>query len=47
MYLTEIDDYAKADTYFPNFDPLDWESEVIAENEDNGITYKHVLYKRK
>lgn len=48
MYLTEIEaTYDKADTYFPNFDPLDWESEVIAENEDNGITYKHVLYKRK
>ena len=48
MYLTEIEaTYDKADTYFPNFNPLDWESEVIAENEDNGITYKHVLYKRK
>lgn len=48
MYLTEVEEiYEKADAYFPKFDKNNWENQVIAENEDNGVTYKHVLYKRK
>lgn len=47
MYLTEIDSECKdADAYFPEFNKLDWDRTIITENEDNGITYKHVLYKR-
>ena len=48
MYLTLIDAECKeADAYFPKFEEEDWNQELIGENEDNGITYKHVLYKRK
>lgn len=47
MYLTEIDSECKdADAYFPEFNESDWDRTIIKENEDNGITYKHVLYKR-
>lgn len=47
MYLTEIDSECKdADAYFPTFDKSKWERTIIKENEDNGISYKHVLYKR-
>ena len=48
LYLTEIDDsYSKADAYFPKIDYNDWESELLGINSDNGINYKHMLYKRK
>lgn len=48
MYLTEInasDD--KADVYFPKFNKDDWNREVLKENSDNDIKYKHVRYRRK
>lgn len=48
LYLTEIkavcDD---ASVYFPSFDKNDYDREVLGENEDNGICYEHVLYKRR
>lgn len=48
MYLTEIDGVCpSADVYFPNFDRELWHSEVIGTNIDNGISYKHVLYRRR
>ena len=48
LYLTEVDDECKdADTFFPNFDKNDWDREFLSENSDNGIQYKHILYKRK
>ncbi len=48
MYLTEVDDEFKdATVYFPKFNKSEWDSEVLAENSDNNINYKHVLYKRK
>ena len=48
MYLTEVDDEFKdATVYFPSFNKDDWDSEVLLENSDNDINYKHVLYKRK
>lgn len=48
LYLTEIDaSYKDADTYFPTFDKENYDREVLKENEENGISYKHVLYKRK
>ena len=48
MYLTLIDAECKeADAYFPPFDESDWDKELLKENEDNGIKYKHILYKRK
>ena len=48
MYLTLVDAECKdADAYFPTFDENDWNQEVLGENEDEGIKYKHVLYRRK
>lgn len=48
LYLTEVDAECKdADTFFPNFDKNDWDREFLSENSDNGIQYKHILYKRK
>lgn len=48
MYLTEINkECLDADSYFPNFDREGWRSEVIGNNTENGISYKHVLYKRR
>ncbi len=48
MYLTLIDAECKeADAYFPTFNEEEWNQELLDENEDNGIKYKHVLYKRK
>ena len=47
IYLTEVaatcDD---AQVYFPKFDKEQYEKEIVGQNEDNGISYKHVLYKR-
>jgi len=48
LYLTEIDAVEKsADVYFPKFDKNNWKSEIIKENSDNKINYKHVKYLRK
>jgi dihydrofolate reductase len=48
MYLTLIDaECSDADAYFPKFNESDWNQELIQENEDDGIKYKHVLFKRK
>lgn len=48
MYLTEINkECLEADSYFPDFDREGWRSEVIGNNTENGISYKHVLYKRR
>ena len=48
MYLTEVEEECpEADTFFPEFNPSEWTKDVIKENEDNGIKYKHVLYKKK
>lgn len=48
MYLTEIDEACnEADAFFPKFTEDDWQKEILDEDECNGISYKHVLYKRK
>lgn len=48
MYLTEIDDTCdEADAYFPQFDKNLWKSEVLNEEVENGIHYKHVKYTKK
>ena len=48
LYLTEIDEEEKsADVFFPEFDTSNYTSELIKENEDNGIKYKHMVYRRK
>ena len=48
MYLTLVDaEYADADAYFPDYEHLSWDEEVIKENEDNEIKYKHVYYRKR
>lgn len=47
MYLTEINEEADADVYFPEFIKEQWNREVVGYNEDNGIKYEHVLYVKK
>ena len=48
LYLTEIDASDKeADTYFPEFDKSNYSKIILDKNEENGIKYTHVLYKRK
>jgi len=47
MYLTEINASSKADAYFPMFDRREYDKQILGTNEDNGISYTHVLYKRK
>ena len=45
LYLTRINDsFLKADAYFPTFDENNYETEILGENEENNIQYKHVLY---
>lgn len=48
LYLTEIDAIEKgADCYFPKIDYSEWDSNLLGSNKDNGISYKHILYRRK
>ena len=48
LYLTEVSDSCSdASVYFPSFDKNDYDKEIIGENNDDGISYKHVLYKRR
>lgn len=48
MYLTEIDaECSDADTFFPAFDKSQWNRSVLAEHNENGIDYKHILYTKK
>lgn len=48
IYLTEIDaECPDADTFFPQFDKSLYTREVLAEHEENGIAFSHVLYTKK
>lgn len=48
LYLTEINATCNnADAYFPKINYEEWASELLGTNIDNGISYKHMLYKRK
>ena len=48
LYLTEIDASEEtASVYFPTFDKNLYVKDILGENEDNGISYKHVLYSKK
>ena len=45
LYLTEVHaSDTEADTFFPKFDHSLYKREVLAQGEDNGISYDHVLY---
>lgn len=47
MLLTEIDDEHVADVFFPEFNREEWDSSVLNEQEEQGIKFKHLEYKRK
>ncbi len=49
IYLTEIDASAQADVYFPKFNKDDYYATILdnTQDQDTGIKYKHVLYKRR
>ncbi len=48
MYLTEIEaSDTKADVFFPKFKKDEWDRQILAQKEENGIKFNHVLYKRK
>lgn len=48
MLLTEVDKEEKtADVFFPEFNKEEYTATLLNENEDNGIKYKHLEYKRK
>ncbi len=47
LYLTEVAAAAEADVFFPEFNRDNYTSELIRENEENGIKYKHMVYRRK
>lgn len=47
LYLTEVDMESEADVYFPEFDKSLYDKEIVLENSDNNINYKHVIYRRK
>ena len=53
MYLTEIDEYANADTFFPEIDIQDWNIETIYRHndtdylDDNYIPYVRNRYVRR
>ena len=48
LISTEVDAEAKdADVYFPKFNKKDWTKEVLSEQEENDIKFKHLVYTRK
>lgn len=48
IYLTEIDAQCPdADTFFPAFDKSLYTRTVLGENEEDGISFSHVLYTKK
>lgn len=48
LILTEIEkEYSDADVYFPKFDKELYIKEILAENADEGVEYKHIRYTRK
>ena len=48
LILTEVEaSECDADVYFPAFNCDDYDREVIATNEDNGIKYTHVRYTKR
>jgi dihydrofolate reductase len=47
MYLTQIQEYAPADTYFPKFDIKDWDISMIANEWQEKVPYMIKKYVRK
>lgn len=47
IYLTEVDEARKADTYFPKFDKSLYNKEIIKTEKYNDLKYSFVIYKKK
>ncbi len=47
LIITEIEETAPADAYFPEIDKEDWQKEVLCTHSYNNIDYKHIIYTRK
>ncbi len=47
MYLTEVDEYFNADTFFPEFDKNDWDVESLGEYSYNELNYVRNKYVRR
>ena len=47
MLLTEIEASSMADSFFPNINLSEWNKELIDQEEENNIKYKHYCYTRK
>ena len=47
LVLTEIDATSDADCYFPEFNKEEWNQELLGEQTENDISYKHFVYTRK
>ena len=48
LYLTEVDATSDdAMVYFPKFDKYLYDKEIIGNNDDNGIRYSYVIYKKR
>ena len=47
IYLTKVNASSIADKYFPIFNEEEYNQEILGQNEENNLEYKHVLYRRK
>lgn len=47
MLLTEIEESAPANVFFPNIDMDIWKSELLSEHQYNDIKYRRLVYRRK
>lgn len=47
LYLTEIDEEADADSYFPKFNKDLYDKEIIKDSSLNDLKYKFVIYRKK
>ncbi|MCR5358216.1 MAG: dihydrofolate reductase [Lachnospiraceae bacterium] len=47
MYVTEIDRDIEGDTYFPDFDPLQFDKEIVERHDEGEIPFTYVTYTRK
>ena len=48
LYLTEVEaEDPEAEVFFPKFNKRNYHRKTLGKNEDNGISYKHVLYMKK
>ncbi len=48
LILTEIDkEDSEADTFFPEFNKVDWNKELLSVHEKDNMSYQHVIYRKK